>query len=61
MNTFGDATGFGEDLSTLLRFVAEGRLRPGVGWRAPWERIADAARELLDRRIPGKAVLDVGP
>ncbi|WP_242676341.1 zinc-binding dehydrogenase [Streptosporangium minutum] len=61
INSFGDATRFGEDLSTLLRYVADGRLRPEVGWRGPWERIADAAQELLDRRIPGKAVLDVSP
>ncbi|MET8334494.1 zinc-binding dehydrogenase [Streptosporangium canum] len=61
INSFGDATRFGEDLSILLSFVADGRLRPEVGWRGPWERIADAARELLDRRIPGKAVLDVSP
>ncbi|MGV9773734.1 zinc-binding dehydrogenase [Streptosporangium sp. NPDC003464] len=61
MNSFGDTTPFGADLSTLLRFVADGRLLPEVGWRGPWEGVADAAQALLDRKIPGKAVLDVSP
>ncbi|GAA5083207.1 NADPH:quinone reductase-like Zn-dependent oxidoreductase [Thermocatellispora tengchongensis] len=61
MSTFGDVHEAGPDLATLLGFVAAGRLSPEVGWRGPWERVAEAARALLDRRIAGKAVLDVEP
>ncbi|HEX2312953.1 MAG TPA: zinc-binding dehydrogenase [Thermomonospora sp.] len=59
MNTFGDATRFGPDIATLLGFVADGRLSPEVDWRGPWNRVTEAAQALLDRRIAGKAVLDV--
>jgi NADPH:quinone reductase len=52
----GDA---GADLATLVRLVADGSLRVEIGWRGPWERIAEAAEALRSRRISGKAVLDV--
>ncbi|WP_199827747.1 zinc-binding dehydrogenase [Streptomyces specialis] len=61
MSTFGDVHEVGPDLATLLGFLAAGRLSPEVDWRGSWEQVADAARALLDRRIAGKAVLDVGP
>ncbi|MEV4805468.1 zinc-binding dehydrogenase [Nonomuraea sp. NPDC049421] len=61
MSTFGDVHEVGPDLATLLRFVARGRLRPEVSLRAPWERVAGAAQALLERRVAGKAVLDVTP
>jgi hypothetical protein len=32
-----------------------------VGWRGPWERVAEAAEALLGRRVRGKVVLDVRP
>jgi NADPH:quinone reductase-like Zn-dependent oxidoreductase len=47
-------------LSRLLALVAAGRLRVPVGWRGPWDKIADAAEALDSRRLHGKAVLDVG-
>ncbi|MDT0322474.1 zinc-binding dehydrogenase [Streptomyces millisiae] len=59
MSTFGDVREVGPDLATLLGLVAAGRLSPEIDWRGPWERIDEAARELLDRRIAGKAVLDL--
>lgn len=59
MSTFGDVREVGPDLGTLLGLVAAGRLSPEIGWRGPWERIDEAARALLDRRIAGKAVLDL--
>ncbi|HEY8480058.1 MAG TPA: zinc-binding dehydrogenase, partial [Spirillospora sp.] len=59
MSTVGDTRDVGPDLATLLRFTAAGRLSPEAGWRGPWENFAEAARALLDRRIAGKAVLDV--
>ncbi|MCG5220106.1 zinc-binding dehydrogenase [Streptosporangium sp. KLBMP 9127] len=61
MSTFGDVHEVGPDLGTLLTFVAAGRLSPEVDWRGSWERVAEAAQALLDRRIAGKAVLDVEP
>ncbi|MFC7037582.1 zinc-binding dehydrogenase [Nonomuraea rubra] len=59
MSTFGDVREFGPDLATLLGFAAAGRLSPEVGWRGPWDRVGEAARALLERRVAGKAVLDV--
>ncbi|WP_281196320.1 zinc-binding dehydrogenase [Microtetraspora malaysiensis] len=61
MSTFGDIHEVGPDLATLLAFVAAGRLSPEVDWRGSWERVTEAAHALLDRRVAGKAVLDVEP
>ncbi|WP_369244203.1 zinc-binding dehydrogenase [Streptomyces sp. R41] len=47
-------------LRRLLDLVAAGKLRVPVGWRGPWDKIADAAEALGNRRLRGKAVLDVG-
>ena len=46
-------------LGRLLALVAAGKLRVPVGWRGPWDKIADAAEVLSSRRLRGKAVLDV--
>ncbi|MDQ7809112.1 zinc-binding dehydrogenase [Amycolatopsis sp. A133] len=61
MSTFGDIREVGPDLATLLDFLAAGKLSPEVAWRGSWERVTEAAQALLDRRIAGKAVLDVEP
>ncbi|MCF6476470.1 alcohol dehydrogenase [Nonomuraea sp. MG754425] len=61
MSTFGDTHEVGPDLATLLEFAAAGRLSPEIGRRGSWEHVAEAARALLDRRVAGKAVLDVLP
>ncbi|SPL89655.1 alcohol dehydrogenase, zinc-binding [[Actinomadura] parvosata subsp. kistnae] len=61
MSTFGDVREVGPDLATLLGFAAAGRLSSEIGWRGPWERYGEAARALLERRVAGKAVLDVVP
>ncbi|MER6951175.1 zinc-binding dehydrogenase [Nonomuraea sp. NPDC000554] len=61
MSTFGDVHEVGPDLATLLTFTADGRLSPEVDWRGSWERVTEAAQALLERRIAGKAVLDVEP
>jgi NADPH2:quinone reductase len=50
----------GADLATLVRLVADGSLDVEIGWRAPWERFAEAVEMLRGRRVNGKAVLDVG-
>lgn len=49
----------GPDLDTLVRLVADGRLAVQVGWRGPLARVADAAQALVERRVRGKAILDV--
>jgi len=59
ISSFGDVHEVGPDLATLLNFAAAGKLSPEVDWRGSWERVTEAARALLDRRIAGKAVLDV--
>jgi hypothetical protein len=39
-------TTFAEDLATLARFVADGRLRPHLGLVLPWERLAEIIEAL---------------
>ncbi|MEV5375809.1 zinc-binding dehydrogenase [Streptomyces nondiastaticus] len=47
------------DLSWLAGQVASGALDPQISWRGGWEKAADAVDALLNRRLHGKAVLDV--
>ncbi|MET9859724.1 zinc-binding dehydrogenase [Streptomyces smyrnaeus] len=57
---FGDPTiDFSADLTWLAGEIAAGRLDPGISWRGPWTRHSDAVEFLLDRRLHGKAVLDL--
>ncbi len=42
-----------------MRLIADGRLHPRIEVQAPWTSIADVARQLMDRRYSGKAVLAV--
>jgi NADPH:quinone reductase len=60
IEAFNVGARFGPDLAYLAALVAAGRLDPQVGWRGPWEDVAKAADALLGRRVPGKAVLEVG-
>ena len=48
-----------EGLATLVRLVADGRLRPPIDVEAPWSDIASAAARLARREIRGKAVLHI--
>ncbi len=48
-----------DGLARLVRLIADGRLHARVEVEAPWTQIADVARQLMDRRFPGKAVLHV--
>jgi NADPH:quinone reductase-like Zn-dependent oxidoreductase len=50
---------FGPDLAYLIGLVAAGELDPQVGWRGPWHEAADAVAALMDRKVQGKAVLEV--
>ncbi|SFW77212.1 zinc-binding dehydrogenase [Amycolatopsis australiensis] len=54
------AAGFSGDLAWLAAELAAGRLDPGISRRGPWTRYAEAAQALLDRRLHGKAVLEIG-
>jgi NADPH2:quinone reductase len=51
----------GADLATLVQLLADRSLTVEIGWRGPWEQIADAVEMLRGRRLNGKAVLDVRP
>jgi NADPH:quinone reductase-like Zn-dependent oxidoreductase len=55
--TVGDH--FGPDLAYLISLVTVGDLDPQVGWRGPWHQVADAAAALMDRKVQGKAVLEL--
>jgi len=46
-------------LQRLVSLVAAQRLRPHVSVEAPWTEVGAIARQFLDRRVPGKAVLHV--
>jgi NADPH:quinone reductase len=59
LEPFTVRTPFGPDLAYLVELLAAGELDPQVGLRVSWNEVADAAEALLDRRVPGKAVLDV--
>jgi NADPH:quinone reductase len=51
----------GADLALLAGLVADGRLRPRIGWTADWTRTADAFGAMARREFRGKAVLTVPP
>jgi NADPH:quinone reductase len=50
---------FGPDLAYLVELLAAGEIDPQIGLRTSWNEVFEAAEALLDRRVPGKAVLDV--
>ncbi|WP_433252290.1 zinc-binding dehydrogenase [Streptosporangium sp. CA-135522] len=52
-------TPYGEDLATLVRLVATGRLHPELGLVADWAETAHVLTELRERRIRGNAVLTI--
>lgn len=59
LENFNVSEPFGADLGHLVRLLETGALDPQIGWRGPWEQAAEAADALLDRRVAGKAVLDL--
>jgi NADPH:quinone reductase-like Zn-dependent oxidoreductase len=46
-------------LARLAGLIALGQLKPTISVEAPWTQIGQVARQLLDRRFVGKAVLHV--
>ncbi|WP_221265290.1 MULTISPECIES: hypothetical protein [unclassified Streptomyces] len=52
-------TGLAPDLTWLAHRAAAGALDPQISWRGSWDGAADAIAALLQRRLHGKAVLEV--
>ncbi|MFD8979319.1 zinc-binding dehydrogenase [Streptomyces sp. NPDC059564] len=52
-------TDLAPDLTRLAALVASGELDPRIAWRGGWHKAAEAVESLLDRRLHGKAVLDL--
>jgi len=49
-----------EDLATLVRLVAAGRLHPEIGRVDDWSGTGDAIAALLNREVRGNVVLTIG-
>lgn len=50
-----------EDLRTLVRLTATGRLNPGIGRLAPWVETPAVLSDLVHRLIRGNAIMKVAP
>ena len=59
LEPFTVRTPFAPDLDYLVELLAAGEIDPQIGLRTSWADVSDAAEALLDRRVAGKAVLDV--
>lgn len=59
LEPFTVRTPLGPDLSYLVDLLAVAEIDPQIGLRTSWEDVSKAAEALLDRRVAGKAVLDV--
>lgn len=51
--------GLGRDLTWLADRIAADVLDPQISWRGGWDSAGDAIGALLERRLHGKAVLDI--
>lgn len=56
---YADTTGLADDMTWLAGQVHRGHLDPGIGWRGSWQHIDDAVAALTERRLHGKAVLEI--
>lgn len=50
-----------EDHEAMLAMIADGRFKPVIDRVVDMSRIRDAMRDLANRRVTGKVVLEVGP
>lgn len=50
----------GIGLARLAALMADDRLKPFIHIKEDWSRIGEVAQDLWERRIPGKAVLEIG-
>jgi NADPH2:quinone reductase len=48
-------------VEVLPRLAAQGVMRPHISHRFPMERAAEAFRVLIDRKVVGKAVIEIAP
>ena len=46
-----------ENLDTLLKWAADGRIRTHISHRFPFDQVRDAMRVIADREVIGKAIL----
>jgi NADPH:quinone reductase-like Zn-dependent oxidoreductase len=56
-----DDTPVSDDLATLVRLTARGRLHPEVGLRADWREAPSVIDALVGRAVRGNAVLTIPP
>lgn len=59
IEVFNVGAALGPDIAYLASLLGRGELDSPIGWRGPWESAPEAAQALLDRRVNGKAVLDL--
>jgi NADPH2:quinone reductase len=59
LEPFTVRTPFGPDLAYLVELLEAGEIDPQIGLRVSWNEVSEAAEALLERRVAGKAVLDV--
>lgn len=59
MNSFVIEGPAGADLSTLVQMVADGSVTVQIGWQGSWQHLDEAAAALRDRKVSGKAVLNL--
>jgi NADPH:quinone reductase-like Zn-dependent oxidoreductase len=59
LEAFAVGPAFGPDLAYLAALLALRELDASIGWRGSWDRAAEAADALRDRKVRGKAVLDL--
>ncbi|EEA03880.1 Alcohol dehydrogenase zinc-binding domain protein [Burkholderia sp. H160] len=49
----------GSDIGTVLHLAADGAIGAEIGWRGDWTRIAEAIDAFRQRKVVGKALLDI--
>lgn len=49
----------GSDIGVVLQLAAQGVIDPQIGWRGDWKQISDAIDAFRQRKVVGKAVLDI--
>ena len=49
-----------ENMADLFRMYKDGQIKPRISARFPLEKAADALNLMMDRKVQGKVVLDVG-
>jgi NADPH:quinone reductase len=58
-NVFSNGGAFGKDLVQILQWIAQDRLDPQIGWQGDWTQINEAVEAFINRKVRGKAVLNV--